>query len=329
MLRHCSRFVLACLVACGLICGTSPSALAADPINVASRYFDKHADPMLGGVAFQVGTWEQQTRWSVKVPQRFSDGLSLAGTDAQIALIPLSGDCGEASIENLRGVTYRCGRTEVATLVKSDGVQLLFAVPPGSPVVQSFRVLGGSLRMAGGGVVILDEVGEVKGTIAKPQGFDQRGTSVEATLTVDGDEVSLHIAGAQDLVVADLYFGLLPRSSSAARSVSYYFPSDINSVGWINRGGEVSLSIDVNWLARPAIRYQILRAAGSYNVVLDKTPYAYLNGRPYTRASADSTKMLWQYQCHVEWALWKTPWNIEPHRNPPSYAYTVAKGCNP
>ncbi len=36
-----------------------------------------------------------------------------------------------------------------------------------------------------------------------------------------------------------------------------------------------------------------------------------------------------QFVCHVNYAFYKTPWNLEPSRLDVGYAQTVLKGCNP
>ncbi|WP_442956887.1 DUF2599 domain-containing protein [Propioniciclava sp.] len=50
-------------------------------------------------------------------------------------------------------------------------------------------------------------------------------------------------------------------------------------------------------------------------------------GRRSTRSAADTTGMWWQYRCHVSFALWKSPWSVDPSSTRASYMDYVRNGC--
>lgn len=87
------------------------------------------------------------------------------------------------------------------------------------------------------------------------------------------------------------------------------------------------MSVDVNGWFPPVIVHQLAVASRSWNVALDKTPTQKVNGSGYSRTTANTTRMWWQYRCHVSFAWWKTPWNREPSSRRATYLYYVANGC--
>ena len=49
----------------------------------------------------------------------------------------------------------------------------------------------------------------------------------------------------------------------------------------------------------------------------------------YSGSKANAQGLQEQYQCHVNFAAAKNPWNLEPWRSAVGYIETTKKGCNP
>lgn len=101
----------------------------------------------------------------------------------------------------------------------------------------------------------------------------------------------------------------------------------IQSVRWINRSGLVSLSIVPTGWNRFNTNFGPAISAG-WNEALSKTVSSYVNGRWYSRATANTTQMYWQYNCHQVLAFAKGEWNLEPSTYRSSYAAYSANLCN-
>lgn len=93
-----------------------------------------------------------------------------------------------------------------------------------------------------------------------------------------------------------------------------------NQIAWITRDGVLSLSLD------PTTKVRTDRTE------LD-TAWGYLSNTEVglgqdSRWSNDPC-FYWQYLCHFQYAKYKSVWNLEPSSTADSFAYVVARGCNP
>ncbi|GAA0225068.1 DUF2599 domain-containing protein [Metaclostridioides mangenotii] len=106
----------------------------------------------------------------------------------------------------------------------------------------------------------------------------------------------------------------------ARQIVKKYF----NYIKWINRSGEISLSISpTKEFIDTALKKDVYSAAVTESWGIIKRNYS----KDKRWKNTESLRL--QYICHTQNAKWKTPWNIEPHRTSTNYGVVVAKRCNP
>ncbi len=107
-----------------------------------------------------------------------------------------------------------------------------------------------------------------------------------------------------------LLFSLILGVFSNQKGFDDYF----NSVSWITRDGVLSLSIDHKTI-------QFSQLADSFKEIELR-----FSQDPEWR-NRDS--LYAQYYCHAQFASYKNPWNIEPHRTETNWLQLVLTGCNP
>lgn len=121
---------------------------------------------------------------------------------------------------------------------------------------------------------------------------------------------------------ADYLLSISNSDKTRGQIVSKYF----NWIKWIKRSGVVSLSISPT------------TGKGGFLGITNSSVYAAavdeswgIVYRNWSNSSKwkNTKSMQMQYICHTQFAKFKTPWNIEPHRTETNYAKVVAKGCNP
>ena len=98
--------------------------------------------------------------------------------------------------------------------------------------------------------------------------------------------------------------------SSARGAYADFF----NNIEWIERDGETALSINHKW-------YSGFDVDNSFRIIEE----AFSSDSRW-----DNPKSLYaQYHCHVLFAPFKNPWNIEPHRTATSWLSMIMSKCNP
>ncbi|MGO1470394.1 MAG: DUF2599 domain-containing protein [Tissierella sp.] len=85
---------------------------------------------------------------------------------------------------------------------------------------------------------------------------------------------------------------------------------------WINRSGEISLSLYVR---------NTFHLDSTLEQAWDSVKTKFRSDSRWKNEAG----MFKQFRCHNSYAPWKKPWNLEPWRPNSSYLVTVAKGCNP
>ena len=117
------------------------------------------------------------------------------------------------------------------------------------------------------------------------------------------------VAGALCMPSLDVH-----AKTNAVQSRKSTFEDYFNGVEWITRDGVLSLSIDHKWI-------QLWEISAAFKMLEDA--YA-------TDAEWDNRDSLYaQFSCHVKFAPFKNPWNIEPSRTTTSSILTILNQCNP
>jgi hypothetical protein len=102
-----------------------------------------------------------------------------------------------------------------------------------------------------------------------------------------------------------------PNSEISSRKV---FSDYFNQVSWVTRDGEVSLSIDHK-------KVNVLDQTEAFQILED------LYSSDPNWKNRDS--LYAQFCCHVQFAFFKNPWNLEPARTTTSLLTTILNKCNP
>ncbi len=167
-----------------------------------------------------------------------------------------------------------------------------------------------------GSIKIVNEDNFQIGLITKPVLKNTNGDEITAQYVIRDGAVQIELLesieeNSQVIIIYTIY-------------PQYKFSDFFYSSGWINRNGEISLSIEVN---KNGNGWYI---PSSSTDILD-TSWSLL----YYKHSGDQywynvQGLFHQYDCHYSfvWAI-KTQWNIEPWRPNVGYSATVQAGCNP
>lgn len=204
-------------------------------------------------------------------------------------------------------------------LVKDDGsVQVTTVIDdaqaPNRYVYDFDLPDGASLEQTEEGIAFLGGDGNLIGGVAPAWAVDAEGKTVPTWYEIEGSRITQVVAHDDKVsypVVADPLWGT----------------NLIQSASWILRDGMVSLSIVPTGWNRFNANFGPAITEG-WKEALAKTPSQYLNRRTYNRATANTTQMYWQYQCHQVSAFFKGAWNLEPHRYRASYAQYSLNLCN-
>lgn len=336
---------LVAVAALSMALATAPPAHAAsDPIIAAAQGFSAPANPLAERVVLSKGTMvattpHSRTTWG----QGLDEGIEVARTRSTLTLrgrgLPR---CAPARWNtSLDAYSYDCGGVSLTPLPKQDGgVQLvsIITAPTQNSVSFAFDSPDGTptAHTASGGAVLTVGEDTVVGSVARPEAVDADGKPVRTWFETSGGVLTqrLDLTGHRLPVVASTYFGAItppPLTSLpswlGALLTQHANADAIRSVRWITRGSVASLSIEAAWWFRPAIAHQRVHLISAWLVALEKTPTTSLQGCAYSPTTAGTMEMWWQYRCHVGFALWKTPWNLEPSSVRNSYWEYVREGC--
>jgi len=116
------------------------------------------------------------------------------------------------------------------------------------------------------------------------------------------------------LKVSILLCFFLGTFSSPIGQTKSSFSDYFNTVEWITRDGVVSLSIDHKFVPLWKIR-------DSFNILksIFESDSEWKN----------EDSLYSQYACHVQFAVFKNPWNLEPHRTETGFWSMTFGFCNP
>lgn len=95
-------------------------------------------------------------------------------------------------------------------------------------------------------------------------------------------------------------------------------------VGWIDRDGVISLSLDPVDAVRNT--YSSMQSAWT---ALEKPENGVSTDANWPTESANLQTLRWQYDCHWTFAKTKDYWNLEPSRTASNYLAVVMGECNP
>lgn len=285
-------------------------------------------DPLAGNAALDAAKAEGRAATinvegnEVTLPSSTADPLELTRADGTSVSVRLPKR--EARVESnmiASGVIgYDNGDgSHTVPLVKNDGsVQITTVIEgPNSPTTYGydFDLPGDAkLKREGDSILFISGKGAVVGGIAPAWAVDANGVPVPTRYEIEGNtltQVVEHGKGVAYPVVADPLWGT----------------DLIQSAGWISRNGLVSLSLVPTGWNRFNAAFGPAISEG-WNEALAKTPSSIVNGRWYTRATANTTQMYWQYQCHQVLGFAKSEWNLEPSNYRPTYADYSLNGCN-
>lgn len=169
-------------------------------------------------------------------------------------------------------------------------------------------------------------------------------TSINSTIHVDEDEAIEYVKGKMSqyresyasyngtdegfdensvLEIATELYEMSKAGVTSAQSravLTKYF----DSIKWINRSGEISLSI------MPSEQFKRLPTDNSkYGAAIEESWGIIIRNYSSDSRWKNTTAMKGQYRCHAWFAKSKYPWNIEPHRTETNFDKIVAKLCNP
>lgn len=262
----------------------------------------------------------------VSVPETADAPITISdqstGETLSMTLDPTADDAG---VEVLPGghLSYESKNSYSTTpLVKEDGSVQVTTVIEDSTAPTEYRYKmtipdNSTLEeTASGGYMIVGETGDYKGGIAPPWAVDAEGNEVSTSFRIeDGNTLVQTVRhDASDTaypVVADPMWG----------------QDLISRVSWISRDGVVSMSIEPTGWNRFNAGFGPAITAG-WEEAKNKTPRTIISGRIYSRSTADTTQMFWQYRCHQVGAFAKGSWNLEPHRYRSTYQDYVFNLCN-
>ena len=95
-------------------------------------------------------------------------------------------------------------------------------------------------------------------------------------------------------------------------------------VGWIDRDGVISLSLDPVDAVRNT--YSSMQSAWT---ALEKPENGVSTDANWPTESANLQTLRWQYDCHWTFAKTKDYWNLEPSRTANNYLAVIMGECNP
>lgn len=201
------------------------------------------------------------------------------------------------------------GSVQVATVIQDENAPTEFRYKMDLPAGGRFE------KTPPGGYMIVGRNGAYEGGIAPPWAVDANGSEVETSFRIDDGDTLVqtvkHGVGTSYPVVADPMWG----------------KDLISSVKWISRDKVVSMSITPTGWNRFNTGFGTAISAG-WEEAKAKTPRSIIAGKTYSKSTANTTQMYWQYQCHQVGAFWKDTWNLEPHRRRGTYQDYVANLCN-
>jgi len=243
------------------------------------------------------------------------------GEQISMSLDPTVDDAGIEVLPNGH-VSYMSENSYSTTpLVKTDGSVQVTTVIEDETAPAEYRYTldlpaGSTLKETpSGGYMIVDSNGDYDGGIAPPWAVDSEGNEVDTSFHIeDGDtlvQTVRHDKNTAYPVVADPMWG----------------KDLISSVKWISRNGVVSMSVTPTGWNRFNVGFEPAITAG-WEEAKNKTPRTIISGKTYSRSTAATTQMFWQYRCHQVGAFAKGDWNLEPHRYRNTYQDYVFNLCN-
>ena len=161
-----------------------------------------------------------------------------------------------------------------------------------------------------GSLLIYDDNNELVGATSSLKLKDSNNSTVDVSAKSLGNVVQYKIGGDDNIY---------PLSGEIQLYGVNDFSQWFSSGGWITRDGKISLSLTHTGWAYAGIETGPI--TWSWNTVKNK-----FSGSANWR---NAQGMLEQYQCHVNFAANKNPWNLEPWRPSVGYANTITAACNP
>lgn len=236
---------------------------------------------------------------SVSLPNA---GSGISSTELENGMTSFDNEDGSSTVP----VAKEDGSVQVTTVISSSNA-------PNEYIYQFNLPEGISISPHDGGANFVNAAEEVVGGIAPAWAVDAEGAQVPTRFKIEGETVTQIVdhEGFEYPVVADPMWGT----------------DLIKSASWINRSGTVSLSIVPTGWNRFNLGFQPAISAG-WKEALAKTPRTYVNKKWYSRSSADTTPMYWQYRCHQVAAFAKGSWNLEPSKIRSTYFQYVQNLCN-
>lgn len=171
---------------------------------------------------------------------------------------------------------------------------------------------------AEGSIGIYNSKGRIKSGLLNPVATDANGNVIDASYSINGNEIVLTVDHRNAAINYPVQVSV--------QAASFGFSDFFSSGRWITRSGIRSLS-----LTRRTDNGSWESSSGAIGATLiGEMAWETVYNRFHKQSCWYNTNgMHDQFMCHVGWAMFKSPWNLEPSSPDVGYAATVAAGCNP